>query len=132
MAVKRPARYRIAGDAVAGAHYGYLAYLVGGGFLAWRWPRSIVLHALAAAWAVVVVAARLPCPLTATQNILRERGGEPRLTAGFMDTYISGTFYPTGREADAHRVAAAIVAVSWLGFARRSRARRRRSVSAAA
>jgi len=49
--------YRLLADGVAGIHYGYLAYLVSGGFIAWRWPRTIVTHVLAAAWGVVVVAA---------------------------------------------------------------------------
>jgi hypothetical protein len=66
-------------------HFAYLAYLVVGGFLAWRWPRTIWLHVGAAMWGVLVVAATLPCPLTWVEDWARLRGGEPALTKGFVD-----------------------------------------------
>ena len=113
--------YRLLADGIAGVHYAYLAYLVGGGFVAWRWPRTVVAHVLAAAWAVLVVAARWPCPLTAAQNALRERGGESRLSDTFINSYIRGTCYPAAHETETRGVVAALVAVSWLGSARRRR-----------
>jgi len=39
--------YRLLADGVAGVHYAYLAYLLVGGFVAWRWPRTLVAHAIA-------------------------------------------------------------------------------------
>jgi len=123
-----PVGYRLLADGVAGVHYAYLAYLVGGGFVAWRWPRTIAVHGLAAAWGVVVVAAGWPCPLTAAQNALRERGGEPRLSDTFINSYIRGTFYPAAHDAEARGVVAAVVVASWVGYALR---RRRRRVSRA-
>ena len=116
--------YRLLADGVAGVHYAYLAYLVGGGFLAWRWPRTIVPHGLAAAWGVAVVAAHWPCPLTAAQNALRSRGGQPRLSDTFINSYIRGTFYPAAHETEARAVAAGVVLASWVGYARLVRLRR--------
>ena len=113
--------YKLLADAVVGAHYAYLAYLVGGGFLAWRWPRTIRFHLIAAGWGLAVVATRWPCPLTAAQNALRERGGEPRLRDGFIETYLSGTVYPAGHDAQARAAVAAIVGASWAGLVARSR-----------
>jgi hypothetical protein len=116
--------YRLLADGVAGVHYAYLAYLLVGGFVAWRWPRTIVLHAIAAVWAVLIIATPVPCPLTAAQNALRERGGLPPLHESFINTYIRGTFYPAAHETDTRVVVAGVVAVSWIGFALRMRQRR--------
>jgi len=116
--------YRLLADGVAGVHYAYLAYLLVGGFVAWRWPRTIVLHAIAAVWAVLIIATPVPCPLTAAQNALRERGGQPPLRESFINTYIRGTFYPASHETDTRVLVAAVVAASWIGFAIRMRHRR--------
>ena len=32
--------HRLLADGVMATHFGYLVYLVVGGFLAWRWPRA--------------------------------------------------------------------------------------------
>jgi uncharacterized protein DUF2784 len=116
--------YRLLGDAVAGVHYAYLAYLLVGGFVAWRWPRTIALHAFAAVWAVLIIATPVPCPLTAAQNALRERGGQPPLRDSFINTYIRGTLYPAAYETETRVVVAGIVVASWVGFAIRIRRRR--------
>jgi len=116
--------YRLLADAVAGLHYAYLAYLLVGGFVAWRWPRTIALHIFAAVWAVLVIATPVPCPLTAAQNALRERGGQPPLRDSFINTYIRGTFYPAAHDTETRVVVAGVVAASWIGFALRMRRRR--------
>lgn len=116
--------YRLLADAVAGVHYAYLAYLLVGGFVAWHWPRTIALHVVAAVWAVLIIATPVPCPLTAAQNALRERGGQQPLHESFIDTYIRGTFYPAAYEGQTRVVVAGIVAASWVGFVLRMRRRR--------
>jgi Protein of Unknown function (DUF2784) len=111
--------YRVLADGVAGLHYAYLAYLLAGGFIAWRWPRTIAAHIVAAIWAVLIIATPVPCPLTAAQNALRELGGQPPLPDSFINIYIRGTFYPAAHETEVRVVVAGIVAVSWIGFALR-------------
>ncbi|HEY7047740.1 MAG TPA: DUF2784 domain-containing protein [Jatrophihabitantaceae bacterium] len=125
--------YRLLADGVAGVHYAYLAYLLAGGFVAWRWPRTIAAHAFAAVWAVLIIATPMPCPLTAAQNALRERGGELRLTDSFVNTYVRGTFYPADHEIEARVVVAGLVVASWAGLLLRHRRDRRdrRAVSRA-
>jgi Protein of Unknown function (DUF2784) len=120
--------YRWLAIAVVGLHFGYLAYLVGGGYLAWRWPRSLVLHVVAVVWAVLVVAAKVPCPLTWLQNTLREHGGQPKLETSFIDTYVRGVFFPADHEIATRALVALIVAVSWIGpSVRRAHASKRAS-----
>ena len=113
--------WRWLADAVAATHLGYLAYLISGGFLAWRWRRSIGAHALAAAWATVIVTTSAPCPLTALQNALRERAGQAPLGASFIDTYVRGRFFPADRLGLVQTLVGALVLVSWIGFGTRIR-----------
>ena len=106
--------------AAVAAQFAFLAYAVFGGFLAWRWPRTIALHLAGALWLIVIVVARLTCPLTWIEDRMRERiGAAP--TNGFLDHYVAGVFYPTGREDLARIAVAVIVGVSWIGFALRRR-----------
>jgi hypothetical protein len=102
--------------AVAGLHFAFLAYLVTGGYLAWRWPRSLALHILAASWGFVVVAASLPCPLTAAQNWLRHRAQQPGLASSFLDTYVRGVFYPADHDRVVQALVALVVLASWTGL----------------
>jgi hypothetical protein len=107
--------YRWLAIAVIGLHFGYLAYLVVGGYLAWRWPRSSVLHLIAVAWGVLIITAAAPCPLTWLQNTLREHGGQRKLDMSFVDTYVRGVFFPADHEIAARALVALNFAVSWLG-----------------
>lgn len=103
--------------AVVCLHAAYLVYLVVGGFLAWRWPRTFLVHVVAAAWGVIVVAASLPCPLTTLQNLLRVQGGQPALRESYLDTYVRDVIYPTEYQNAIYVAIAVTVAISWLGFA---------------
>lgn len=114
-----------AADGVVLVHYAFLVYVMVGGFLAWRWPWTIWLHALAAIWAVLIVTAHLDCPLTALQNALREQAGQPALRTGFIDTYVRGTFFPTHQRAAAQAALGVVVLASWVGFGIRQRRRHR-------
>ena len=71
--------WRWSGDGVAGVHFAYLAYLIVGGFVAWRWPKTVVAHAVAAFWAVLIVATPVPCPLTSLQEEFRRLAGQAPL-----------------------------------------------------
>lgn len=107
-------RYAAAVVATAGAHFAYLLYVPGGGFLALRWPRTLIAHIAAVGWGVAVVALRLPCPLTALEDWARRRAElEPLPPAGFIDRYIEGQWLPTGRVGVAQAAAFAAAAASW-------------------
>jgi hypothetical protein len=123
--------YRLLATLILALHFGYLAYLVLGGFLAWRWPRTIWLHLAAAGWGATIVAADLladgiTCPLTYAESWSRRRAGDAPLSTGFIDRYLEGVVYPERYAAAAQAIAAAAVLVSWVGYAMRSRRRRAR------
>jgi len=108
-------------DAVVGVHYAYIAYMLAGGFIAWRWRKTIWAHGVAVVWAVLIVTTKVPCPLTALQNRFRENAGQRPLSASFIDTYMRGTFYPDSEQTLARALAAAVIIASWIGFARLQR-----------
>lgn len=119
----RPAGKKIWVAAVAatvGAHFAYLVYLPSGGFLALRWPRSMLVHVPTVIWGVAVVGLRLPCPLTELERWARARAAMESLpTAGFIDRYVAGVCYPSNATPAAQQLAFTAAALSWVAFAAR-------------
>jgi hypothetical protein len=107
--------YQVLTTVILGLHSLFVAYVVLGGFLAWRWPRAIWPHLLAAAWGLAIVAERVDCPLTWAEDWSRQRAGEAELTEGFVDRYIEGVLYPERYGRLVQALAALVVAVSWAG-----------------
>ncbi|WP_232851680.1 DUF2784 domain-containing protein [Nocardia acididurans] len=123
--------YRVLADVTAGLHFAFVAYVVVGGFLAWRWPRTIWLHLAAVGWGFSTVLIGIDCPLTYVEDWARERAGQAGLPpSGFIDHYITGVIYP--RELlDEVRVGVAVcVVASWIGLAWVVRRRASRSATA--
>ncbi|WP_082958206.1 DUF2784 domain-containing protein [Mycobacterium alsense] len=108
-----------------GAHLAYLAYVPSGGFLALRWPRTIWLHVACVCWGVAVVGLPLPCPLTSLEDWARARAGmRPLPATGFIDRYLAGACYPSGRTRTAQALAFLAAAVSWIALAGKHRGAR--------
>ena len=109
--------YRVLADSVMLVHFGFLAFVVFGGFLSWRWPRLIWVHLAAASWGLATVVFSIRCPLTDVEDWARERAGEARLSGtGFIDHYIENVLYPERYTALLQALAAATVLVSWVGY----------------
>lgn len=117
----------MAADAVVLVHLAFVLYVLVGGFVAWRWPRTIVLHVLAAVWGLLIVTTPVQCPLTWLQNRIRVHSGDAQLARGFVETYVTGTFYPASAQTLVQVVTAAVVLASWVGYVARARARRHSS-----
>jgi Protein of Unknown function (DUF2784) len=107
--------YRVLVTVVLVVHFGYLAFVVFGGFLGWRWPRVFVAHFLAAAWGLAVVALHLDCPLTWLEDWARQRAGQTPPTRGFIDRYIEGVLYPARYTLLLQILAGLMVVGSWAG-----------------
>jgi hypothetical protein len=104
------------------AHFAYLAYIPSGGFLALRWRRTIWLHVASVCWGVLVVLLPVPCPLTALEGWARGRAAmAPLPDTGFVDRYVAGVLYPSGRTGIAQAVAFGVAATSWLAGSRTHR-----------
>ncbi|MBO3745364.1 DUF2784 domain-containing protein [Streptosporangiaceae bacterium NEAU-GS5] len=121
--------YRVAWETTMVVHFLVLAFMVVGGFLAWRWRRLIWLHLALCAWAIVQLADLVECPLTAVENWGRRMAGARALApGGFIDTYIEGVVYPQQYIWDVRAAALVLVLASWAGFLLR-RHRNRAAVS---
>lgn len=106
-------------DVVAVTHVAFIVYVVVGGFLAWRWPRTIGLHVLAAAWGFGTVLVGFQCPLTHAENWARHQAGVAQLPpSGFIDHYLTGVIYPDSALGLVRVLAAVTVLVSWAGYLR--------------
>ncbi|MFH5822884.1 DUF2784 domain-containing protein [Georgenia sp. AZ-5] len=104
-------------DLTMAAHFGYLLYMVVGGFVAWRWSMTIVAHFMAVAWGGLAVIFSWDCPLTVLENVLRRRAGEPDLgDQGFIATYLTGQVYPEEYLGLVRFGAGVIVTLSWVGY----------------
>ncbi|MDT5091467.1 MAG: hypothetical protein QOH60_830 [Mycobacterium sp.] len=80
---------------VVAIHFAFIGYLVVGGFLAVRWPRTFWLHLAAVAWGVGRLALHLLCPLTEIELWARPCARMAPLTStGFIDHYIAGVLFP--------------------------------------
>ncbi|NUT35281.1 MAG: DUF2784 domain-containing protein, partial [Hamadaea sp.] len=116
--------YRVLAEATMVAHFAFLAYLLLGGFLAWRRPKAIWPHLAVAAWGLFSTVFVWDCPLTYAEDWARRRAGEQGLSTGFIDTYLTGVIYPERYTALIQIGIGVVVAISWTGAFLRHRRRR--------
>ncbi len=88
--------YRIAADLVVAVHLLFISFVVGGAFLAWRWPRIIWAHLPAMVYGALVEFTGFTCPLTPLENYLRHRAGDAGYRGGFIAHYLVAVIYPPG------------------------------------
>ncbi len=88
--------YGVGADAVTLLHAVFIAFVVAGGLLVWRWPRVAWLHLPAAAWGALVELMAWSCPLTPLEDALRRAAGEAGYTDGFVERWIVPAIYPAG------------------------------------
>lgn len=114
--------YEVAVALIAALHFAFIGYVIGGGFLALRWRRTIWLHVPAAIWGLAIGVNQVDCPLTWAERWARARAGmAPLPRDGFIAHYIAGMIYPVGWETGVQLTAFAIVAASWALNFRRDR-----------
>ena len=88
--------YHILADAVVILHSLFVAFVVFGGFVAWRWPWVAWVHLPAAAWGVALEFGGWMCPLTPLENALRARAGLAGYPGGFVEHHVVAWLYPVG------------------------------------
>ncbi|GAB3454812.1 DUF2784 domain-containing protein [Actinophytocola sediminis] len=101
-------------------HFAVLAFIVFGAFLAWRWPRLLLVHLPFALWGLAIATLNFPCPLTALEDSLRDRA-----QVGFIERYVDGVLYPDQYLVLSRVLAAALVLIAYTGAIVRWRARAR-------
>jgi Protein of Unknown function (DUF2784) len=88
--------YKAAADVLVVIHLLFIGFVVGGVFLAWRWPRIVWAHIPAVIYGALVEFAGFTCPLTLLENDLRRRAGQAGYHGGFIAHYLVRVIYPPG------------------------------------
>lgn len=88
--------YALLADLTVVLHLAFILFVVGGGFLAGRWPRITLPHLAAAGWGAFVAMTGRVCPLTPLETWARERAGQSGYEGGFIEHYLTRIIYPEG------------------------------------
>lgn len=109
--------YQVVGETAMVLHFAFVAYVVVGGFLAWRWPSTFWLHLPFAAYSLSINIIGWECALTHVENWGRVNAGQSGMgDVGFIDHYLTGVVYPRDHALTAQILAGVTVAVSWAGL----------------
>ncbi len=81
-------------DLVLVIHFGFIVFVLLGGFLVFRWRWVFWFHVSAVLWAVLLEFGGWMCPLTYLENWLRLSGGEANVSGGVIEPYLLPLVYP--------------------------------------
>ena len=118
---------RILADGVVLAHFGFILFVVFGGFLLLRWKWIAGLHLPAVLWAAGIEFRHGICPLTPLEQGLRRAAGEAGYSGSFIQHYLIPIIYPAGlNERLQYVLGTLVIAVNlaiygWVLFRRRHR-----------
>jgi hypothetical protein len=111
--------WRALANAVVVLHLAFVAFVIFGGFLAWRWPKAPLAHLPALAWGLWVELSGQICPLTGLENHLRQLAGEAGYRGGFISHYLLSVLYPPGlTRPDQWGLAAVLAALNAFAYGR--------------
>jgi hypothetical protein len=88
--------YQTLATSVAFIHFGFILFVILGGFLVLRWPVLKWVHLPAAIWGAVIEIGGFVCPLTKIENAFLRRAGAAGYDDGFIAHHIFGVIYPQG------------------------------------
>jgi len=80
-------------------HGVFVAFLLGGGFLAWWWPVAAPMHLGALVISAAIYLGGFDCPLTNLEKRLRTSAGQAVYPDGFIAHYLVRPFYADGMTA---------------------------------
>jgi Protein of Unknown function (DUF2784) len=109
---------RLLAELTMAVHFAVLAFIVLGAFLAWRWPRLLLVHLPFALWGLAIATLNFPCPLTTLEDALRDREHQ-----SFVERYLDGVLYPDQYLLLSRVLAAALVLTAYTGAIIRWRTR---------
>ena len=119
--------YARAADLVAVTHAAFIAFLLVGGFVAWRRPRLAWAHIPAVVLTAAVFAFGADCPLTDLEKHLRHQAGERAYRDGFVAHYLLPMVPNDVRTVAVPLFVVGVNAAAYAGYV----ARRRRASTAA-
>jgi Protein of Unknown function (DUF2784) len=109
--------WRILADLLVVLHLAFAAFVVFGGFLAWKWRWAVLAHLPALAWGFWVEITGRICPLTPLENHWRRLAGEAGYRGDFIDHYVVSLLYPPGlTRSDQWTLAAILLALNLAAY----------------
>src|SRR5919106_4322092 len=117
--------YARSADVVVLMHIAFIAFVLVGGYLAWRWPRVVWVHVPAALVIGVLFAFGADCPLTDLEKFLRRQAGEAVYRDGFVAHYLLPAVPDGVRAVVLPIFVVTVTVIAYAGFLRRARRRRR-------
>lgn len=103
--------YRLLANCVVLLHVAFVAFVVLGGFLTWRWRGLAWAHLPCALWGAAIEFGGWVCPLTPLENALRAHAGLEGYAGGFVEHYIIPALYPVGLSRPTQAVLGTLVVV---------------------
>ena len=103
--------YRALANGVVLVHAAFVAFVMLGGFLAWRWRAVVWAHVPAALWGAAIEYGGWICPLTPLENALRTQAGLEGYRGGYVEHYVIPLLYPAGLTRPAQAVLGTLVVV---------------------
>ena len=101
--------YLALADILVVLHLAFVAFVVLGGLLAFRWHRAPWIHLPAALWGFLIEVFGWICPLTPLEVRLRQLGGEAGYEGGFVEHYLLPVLYPSGLTREHQLILGALV-----------------------
>ena len=109
--------WRLLADLLVTLHLAFAAFVVFGGFLAWKWRWAAFAHLPALAWGFWIETSGRICPLTPLENHLRHLAGEAGYQGGLLEHYVVPILYPPGlTRPDQSVLAALLLAINLLAY----------------
>lgn len=109
--------WRLLADLLVTLHLAFAAFVVFGGFLAWKWRWAVLAHLPALVWGFWIETSGRICPLTPLENHLRHLAGEAGYQGGFLEHYVVPILYPPGlTRPDQSVLAALLLAINLLAY----------------
>jgi len=86
--------YNLLADLTVLAHFLFIVFVICGGLLVIRWPKTAFIHLPAAAWGAIVEFFGWICPLTPLENHFRNLAGYNQYSGDFILRYLIPVIYP--------------------------------------
>jgi len=124
--------FRLAADILVFIHLAFIVFVILGGCLSLRWPKSTLFHLPAVLWGALIELTGGVCPLTPLEQHWRRMAGDAGYGGGFVDHYLIPVIYPHGLDRPTQLalglmvIIVNLVAYGWLAW-RWRRTRRRQS-----
>lgn len=103
--------YNLLADAIVVIHFLFIIFVIFGGLLVIRWPKTAFAHFPAAVWGASVEIFGWVCPLTPLENYFSYLAGRSSYEGDFIARYIIPVIYPANLTINIQRISGILLIV---------------------